>query len=105
MKYVNHEFLEKIKAIAVEAGQLTLNYRNQKLVAIKKDSSPLTAADLAAHQCIMTRLLELEPSIPIISEEAPVPKYDIRKLWPRFWLIDPLDGTKEFLLKTATNLP
>lgn len=62
----------------------------------KSDDSPVTAADLAAHRVIRDGLLQLTPDIPLLSEEDP-PSWDIRQHWQRYWLVDPLDGTKEFI--------
>jgi len=65
-------------------------------VAHKKDDSPVTAADLAAHKVIKEGLSALTPDIPLLSEEDP-PSWEVRRHWSRYWLVDPLDGTKEFL--------
>lgn len=67
----------------------------------KEDQSPLTEADLAAHRCIVAGLHALAPEIPIVSEESEAADYSIRKDWTRFWLVDPLDGTKEFVGRTG----
>lgn len=67
----------------------------------KKDSSPVTEADLISDQIIQKGLRELYPEIPVISEEVEAPDYTIRKKWRYFWLIDPLDGTREFIHKTG----
>lgn len=63
----------------------------------KSDESPLTKADLAAHRVIADGLRELTPGTPILSEESIPPPYDERRTWSRYWLVDPLDGTKEFV--------
>ena len=63
----------------------------------KDDASPLTQADLAAHRVIVEGLQEVSPDIPIISEESEPPPFSIRSRWTRYWLVDPLDGTKEFV--------
>lgn len=65
--------------------------------SIKADQSPLTEADLAAHRLISNALRSLTPGIPVLSEEAADVEFEARSAWPRFWLVDPLDGTKEFL--------
>lgn len=62
----------------------------------KADASPVTAADRAAHDCLMAGLATLTPEIPVLSEEAVVP-WSRRRGWTRFWLVDPLDGTREFI--------
>lgn len=66
-------------------------------VETKSDSSPVTEADLRAHAVIVAELLELTPDIPVLSEESDPPGFEIRATWPRYWLVDPLDGTKEFV--------
>jgi 3'(2'), 5'-bisphosphate nucleotidase len=92
------ELIEPIVALAIDAGQAILEvYATDFDVQSKDDESPLTQADLAAHRCIVARLAELTPNIPIISEESGLPSFDERGQWDRYWLIDPLDGTKEFV--------
>jgi 3'(2'), 5'-bisphosphate nucleotidase len=63
----------------------------------KEDNSPVTAADIAAHNVLEQGLQSLFPDIPVLSEEGELLEFNVRKYWPRYWLIDPLDGTKEFL--------
>ncbi len=85
-------------ALARAAGLATLeHYRNDTAVEYKDDRSPLTAADRASHQLITETLAELSPEVPIISEEGELPGYSVRRSWRSFWLVDPLDGTKEFI--------
>lgn len=67
----------------------------------KEDKSPVTKADLAADKMITSGLEALYPELPIISEESPTPQYEVRKDWDRFWLVDPLDGTEDFLQRTG----
>lgn len=67
----------------------------------KADESPLTAADLAAHHVICHALSALTPSIPILSEEAADIPWPTRQHWPQYWLVDPLDGTKEFIKRNG----
>ena len=67
----------------------------------KDDRSPLTAADLAAHRCIVSRLAELTPAIPVLSEESKDHDIADRRQWTRFWLVDPLDGTREFIKRNG----
>ena len=66
-------------------------------VSYKEDNSPLTIADQAANDVICAELYKLSPNIPILSEEGKYIKFEDRKKWKKFWLIDPLDGTKEFI--------
>jgi 3'(2'), 5'-bisphosphate nucleotidase len=85
--------------IAAEAGNRIMEiYRSADLVVEKKeDNSPLTLADTESHNIIKQRLTENFPEIPILSEEGRKIPYAERKKWDKFWLIDPLDGTKEFI--------
>jgi 3'(2'), 5'-bisphosphate nucleotidase len=90
--------LEPVTAIAIEAGNAILAvYATDFDVQSKTDESPLTQADLAAQRCIAAGLQALTPEIPIISEEDGLPEFAVRRKWERYWLIDPLDGTKEFV--------
>jgi 3'(2'), 5'-bisphosphate nucleotidase len=66
---------------------------------LKADQSPLTEADLASHRVLTEGLSRLTPDLPIVSEEASLPDAGIRASWPAYWLIDPLDGTREFLAR------
>jgi 3'(2'), 5'-bisphosphate nucleotidase len=83
----------RIAGIAIAAGTQILACRGDVAVRAKTDASPLTAADLAANATIVDALRELTPETPILSEELPIPE----RLDGRFWAIDPLDGTREFL--------
>jgi 3'(2'), 5'-bisphosphate nucleotidase len=67
----------------------------------KDDDSPLTRADLDSHACLSRGLVALEPGIPVLSEESTERELSRRREWRRFWLVDPLDGTKEFLARTG----
>ncbi|MEO1023713.1 MAG: 3'(2'),5'-bisphosphate nucleotidase CysQ [Bacteroidota bacterium] len=88
--------------LAEEAGKKILEFYDDEIeVTSKNDDSPLTKADLAAHHHIVNGLGHLTPNIPIISEESGVPVYEERKNWTKFWLVDPLDGTKEFIKKNG----
>ena len=96
------KILTEIKNIAQGAGQKIMSYYNaDKGITYKKDNSPLTLADQAAHHFILEHLHQLYPEIPIISEESAVPNYQERRAFQRFWLIDPLDGTKEFIKRNG----
>ena len=94
----NHEknILELLD-IAIDAGKEILNiYNDEIIVNSKEDKSPITQADINSNNLIVNRLKKLEPNIPILSEESLV-EWEKRKNWGRYWLIDPLDGTKEFI--------
>ena len=96
---MNHAALiDEVRAIAERAGEAILKvYRSDFAVEHKDDRSPLTAADLAAHRCIVDGLRQLTPELPILSEESAVTAWDERRQWTRYWLVDPLDGTREFV--------
>ena len=80
------------------AGAAILDvYDSDFQVRSKPDASPLTEADLAAHAVIAEALNGLTPEIPLLSEESVPPPYDERRRWQRYWLVDPLDGTREFV--------
>lgn len=92
--------VDEIKDLARRAGEKTLEIYNRDFsVEYKDDHSPLTEADLASHKIILDRLKNLYPDIPVLSEESKEIPYSQRKNWSTFWLIDPLDGTKEFTKK------
>lgn len=69
-------------------------------VTHKSDDSPVTAADLAAHGVIMQALTALTPEVSVLSEEEP-PAWEVRQHWQTYWLVDPLDGTKEFIKRNG----
>lgn len=89
--------LDKAVEIAVTAGAIILEvYHSDNFqVERKEDDTPVTKADCLADDYIWKQLQQTE--IPIISEESEIPSYTERKKWERFWLVDPLDGTKEFV--------
>ena len=92
------DLIEPAVNLAVEAGAAILEvYATDFDVQSKDDTSPLTQADLASHNRIVAGLPELGAGIPIISEESGLPAFEERSQWQRYWLIDPLDGTKEFV--------
>ncbi len=92
--------IQQIIETARKAGEEILKYYSDEIKVFEKnDESPLTKADLAAHHIILDALSEIDPNTPIISEESGVPSYDERRHWNRFWIVDPLDGTKEFIKK------
>ncbi len=93
--------LELAKQAALAAGMEILKHYNNGGYAIntKHDDSPVTDADYAAHRVIEHQLKET--GLPLLSEEGEIPGYDIRQQWSRYWLVDPLDGTKGFINKTG----
>lgn len=95
-------FLEDVKRIAREAGTAILEvYGTEFAVDSKEDRSPLTEADRRSNAVILGGLARIAPEIRVISEETLVPHYEERKRWERFWLVDPLDGTKEFIKRNG----
>ncbi len=94
--------LDPILRIARAAGEAILEiYASDFAVETKADHSPLTAADRAAHELIQRELARLTPDMPIWSEESADLPFAERSQWPRLWLVDPLDGTKEFIKRNG----
>ena len=94
--------IHKINSIAKKAGDEIMRIYQQDFdVDYKADNSPLTKADIKSNEIITESLKDLYPEIPILSEENKEVPYNIRKNWEYFWLIDPLDGTKEFVKKNG----
>lgn len=89
---------DEVIDIARRAGDAILGvYADRFDVEIKADDSPLTEADRRAHEVIVDGLRSLTPDLPIVSEESTPPPFAERRQWHRYWLVDPLDGTKEFV--------
>jgi len=89
---------ETVIAIAQDAAAAIMDvYARPFDVEIKSDRSPLTAADLAANQVILRGLGQLTPDLPILSEESAQVPWEVRRHWGAYWLVDPLDGTREFV--------
>lgn len=85
-------------SIAESAGEIILEIYNSDFdIKSKEDNTPLTTADMAAHYFIVKALEELTPDIPILSEEAADIPFSVRNAWQTYWLVDPLDGTREFI--------
>ena len=94
--------ISSVLALVEAAGQATLAYWQADVaVQTKADESPVTAADLAAHQILAQGLAELDSRIPVLSEEDCEIALSERAQWTRWWLVDPLDGTKEFIHGSA----
>jgi 3'(2'), 5'-bisphosphate nucleotidase len=88
--------------LARRAGAAILQiYAGSFAVEYKADASPLTAADMAAHRLIVVGLAGLTPDIPVLSEESSSIDWDARRGWDRYWLVDPLDGTREFVKRNG----
>lgn len=100
----SRDLLQTVISIAREAGsQIMAVYEQSDDPAIetKSDDSPLTQADLRANKTILSALRKLTPDVPVLSEESELLPYDIRKTWQTYWLVDPLDGTKEFISRNG----
>lgn len=90
--------LDFLSRVAVAAGEAVMEvYETDFEVERKEDDSPLTLADCRSHMIIGDALLSKYPEIPFLSEEGKATPYSDRRDWKRFWLVDPLDGTKEFV--------
>jgi 3'(2'), 5'-bisphosphate nucleotidase len=99
---LNQIDIQDIVAIAKEAGKVIMQvYKQDFEVEYKQDSSPLTLADKKANDIIEDGLNKLSVNFPILSEEGKEIPYEDRKHWEYFWLIDPLDGTKEFVKRNG----
>jgi len=98
-----NEWLEQVVAIAKAAGDEILEVYNHHdfNVEVKGDGSPLTEADRRAHRLIESALQKMTPDIPVLSEESKPEAFEARQGWSRFWLVDPLDGTKEFVKRNG----
>ena len=95
---MSHPYVPQVIELVRAAGAATLPYwRSDVAVTEKADASPVTAADLAAHHILLDGLQALAPDVPVLSEEAADIPLAERAAWTRWWLVDPLDGTKEFI--------
>ncbi len=93
--------LDNVHAISYEAGaRIMAVYASDFSVEEKEDKSPVTKADIAAHEYILRQLKGLQPSLPVLSEEA-VGNFAAAKACDCYWLVDPLDGTKEFIKRNG----
>jgi len=96
------DYLSEVRVLAQQAGEKILAiYNTDFSVKEKDDQSPLTAADMASHKAIVAGLQSLTPAIPVLSEEAAKIPFEERCHWQSYWLIDPLDGTKEFIKRNG----
>lgn len=97
--------LTHLVAIARRAGEVIMSIYNDPSsdfsISRKEDNSPLTIADKASHNYIAAQLASRYPDIPILSEEGVLTDYEKRRTWQRYWCVDPLDGTKEFIKRNG----
>ena len=99
---MNPAWREPVLQLAREAGAAIMQvYVQDFVVEHKHDRSPLTAADMAAHHLIVAGLQALTPELPVLSEESASVAWEVRRQWQRYWLVDPLDGTREFVKKNG----
>ena len=98
---VDNQLVEGLKTLCLEAGEAILSVyaRSDIPVTTKTDDTPVTEADYKAH-CIITEGLERLGPLPVISEEGTIPDLEARSDWEHFWLVDPVDGTREFIART-----
>lgn len=93
--------IDAVAELAHAAGLAILEvYGGAFEVRLKADATPVTEADLRAHELLLRGLGELLPDVPVLSEEQAEIPFDERRSWSRFWLVDPLDGTREFVHRT-----
>ncbi|WP_166423129.1 3'(2'),5'-bisphosphate nucleotidase CysQ [Paraglaciecola sp. 20A4] len=98
---LDRKLVESITVIAHKAGDAIMSiYQRDFAIYEKSDKSPLTEADLAAHNCIVDGLKAVS-DLPILSEESADIPWSERQTWTQYWLVDPLDGTKEFIKKNG----
>ena len=96
------DLLDPVIKIAYQAGSRIMEvYERDFSVEEKKDNTPLTEADMAAHYTIEEGLSNLTPEFPILSEESRPTTFEERSSWQRYWLVDPLDGTREFIKRNG----
>jgi len=99
---VQRKLLEELTKIADTAGDAIMAvYEGDFAVEVKDDKSPLTEADRASHRIIGDRLASLTPDLPVLSEESSSEEIESRCDWQCYWLVDPLDGTKEFVKRNG----
>lgn len=97
------KLLPRTVSLAHKAGEAVMEVYSQAEVVTtyKEFDSPLTCADMASHDLIVKDLSAFSPTMPVLSEESKTVAYDARREWRTFWLIDPLDGTKEFIQRNG----
>ncbi|HIF89816.1 MAG TPA: 3'(2'),5'-bisphosphate nucleotidase [Candidatus Thioglobus sp.] len=98
MKPMFAALLPQLIELTSQVGEGIMTLHREKLdITVKSDNTPLTLADETAHKLISEELERLTPGIPVLSEESQEIPFEIRKKWDEYWLIDPLDGTRDFL--------
>lgn len=101
---ITRDLLDQIIDISKQAGDAILDVYDRGddfEQSTKSDNSPVTEADLAAHHILFPALSKIDPNVPVLSEESSLPDYAERSTWSEYWIIDPLDGTKEFIKRNG----
>lgn len=101
---ITRTLLDDVIELSIQAGNAILDVYNSEdgfSTAEKADSSPVTDADHAAHNLLLPALRQIDSSVPVLSEESSLPDFETRATWDTYWIIDPLDGTKEFIKRNG----
>jgi len=99
---ITEELMHTALSIARVAGTCISEIYNDKYsISYKSDKTPVTTADLEAHRIIVEALEALSPDLPVLSEESDSIPYEVRNQWSQYWLVDPLDGTREFIKRNG----
>ena len=101
---INESLLSQVIELCRQAGDAIMEvYESSEGIEVntKADDSPVTQADLAAHDILEPALAQLLDGVPVLSEEGEIPDYSVRQQWQQYWIIDPLDGTKEFIKRSG----
>lgn len=103
LKRMEENITDSVNKLLISAGSAILDIYNSNIfdISLKNDNSPVTCADKMSSKIINEGLKKLFPEIPVVDEETAIPDYEIRKNWNSFFLVDPLDGTKEFIKKNG----
>lgn len=102
MQLTAHPFkADLVRIVRAAHAEILAVYDSAFDIDRKDDDTPITEADRRAHDVIVTGLSILDPTIPIVSEESELASYTTRKTWAKYWLVDPLDGTKEFVKRNG----
>ena len=95
---MNSKILPELLNLSSQAGEIIMKLRENSFdYSTKKDNTPVTRADIASHEFLINALEKLTPDLPILSEESSHIPFSVRKSWKKYWLIDPLDGTRDFI--------
>ena len=92
------KILSELITLTVDVGEIIMSHRkNSRTFSMKNDNTPVTQADKESNELIINTLKKLTPKTPIVSEESSNIPFSVRKSWDEYWLIDPLDGTRDFI--------